>query len=147
MGNLNRDENRVPTVVLDKTGIDAGLITTGSIAFTAGDALTTEKLSSAISLTETILHPDDIFYLAIDKPTEDTAGNCTINTYNEVTVDGTNSRDVKNSTHTVEVISGVDTYRGFLIQGLFFGDGTIKLGASFATDSGAITVYYKLYRL
>ncbi|GAI16213.1 unnamed protein product [marine sediment metagenome] len=88
-----------------------------------------------------------MYLLVIEKPTEDTAGNLTIKTYNRVKIDGTNERDVLHTTHTVEKIASAGTYRDFIIQGLFVGEGTIKLSATFATDSGAITVYYKLYRL
>ena len=147
MGSLGRDENKVPTFVVDRSATDSGLVASGSIVFAAGDDLTTEKKTAAISPTGTYQHPDALYCLIIDKPTENTAGNLTITTYNQVTVDGTNERDVTHTTHTVEVITGAGTYRGFLVQGLFIGNATIKLGAKFATDSGAITVYYKLYRL
>ena len=130
-----------------KYDTDAGLIASGSIAFTAANDLTTEKKTSAISLGTKDIHPDDLYLLVIDKPTENTAGNLTIKTYNQVKVDDTNERDVLHTTHTVEMITGVATYRDFLIQGLFFGEGTIKISATFATDSGVLTVYYKLYRL
>ena len=125
---------------------DAGLIASGSISFDSGDDLTTEKKTSAISLSAPI-HPDSLFLLAIEKPQEDTAGDLTIYTYNIIKIDGTNEREVLHTTHTVEKIAGSDTYRDFLIQGLFVGEGKIKIGAKFAADSGAIEVKYKLYRL
>ncbi len=128
-------------------GVDVGLFSSGSISFDAADDLTTEKLSSAISAVDAPTHPDGIYLLVIDKPTEDTAGNLTINLYNQVKVDGTNSRDVLITTVTADMITGAGTYKGFLIQGLFIGEGTIKIGMKFATDSGAIEVFYKLYRL
>lgn len=129
-------------------GADTGLIASGSISFDAGDDLTTEKKTSAIELANgSYLHPDGLFLLAIEKPQEDTAGDLTIYTYNIIKIDGTNEREVLHTTHTIEKIAGSDTYRDFLIQGLFIGEGKIKLGAKFAADSGAIEVKYKLYRL
>lgn len=125
---------------------DAGLIASGSISFDSGDDLTTEKKTSAISLSAPI-HPDSLFLLAIEKPQEDTAGDLTIYTYNIIKIDGTNEREVLHTMHTVEKITGSDTYRDFIVQGLFVGEGKIKLGAKFAADSGAIEVKYKLYRL
>lgn len=132
---------------IDRVEADSGLITSGTIVFSSGDNLTTEKKTSAISLNLKDLHQDDQYILAIDKPTENTAGDLTIKTYNQIKVDGTNERDVLHTTHTVEVITSALTARSFLIQGLFVGEGTIKLSATFATDSGAITVAFKLYRL
>jgi len=132
---------------ITKKGTDDGLITSGSIVFMAGEDLTIEKKTSAISLLTTEIHPDGIFLLAIEKPTENTAGNLTVNTYNQIKVNGTDERDVFHTTHTVEKITDMATYRNFLIQGLFIGEGKIKLGMKFATDSGAITCYWKLFRL
>src|SRR4030042_1296142 len=130
-----------------REGSDDGLIASGSIVFASGDNLTTEKLTDAIDLLGKGIHPDATFLLVIDKPTENTAGNLTVKTYNQVKVDDTNERSVLHATHTVDVVTGAASYRDFLIQGLFIGEGTIKIGMSFATDSGAITVYYKLYRI
>lgn len=130
-----------------KDEVDAGLINTGSIAFAAGDDLTTEKLTSAITLLDYFQHPDSLYQLVIDKPTENTAGNLTVSVYNQVKVDATNERDALLSTLTVEVITGAGTFRAFNLQGLGVGEGTIKIGMKFSTDSGAITVYFKLYRL
>lgn len=129
-----------------RQGSDDGLVAEGSIAFTSGDDLTSEKKTSAIKVSK-LIHPDGLYLLAIEKPTEDTADDLTIKTYNQIKVNGTNSRDALHTTHTVEKISSAATYRCFLIQGLFIGEGTIKLSATFVTDSGAITVYWKLYRL
>ena len=134
---------------ISKNTADAGLVASGSIAFASGDDLVTEKKTSSISLPtgKKEISPEALFLLVIDKPAENTAGNLTIKTYNEVKVDDTNQRDVLLTTHTVEKITSLGTFRSFLIQGLFFGEGGIKLSATFATESGAITVYYKLYRL
>lgn len=145
--NIDALNELVDTQKVDRTVADAGLVANGSVVFSAGDNLTTEKKTSSITLAEETVHPDDVYMLAIDKPTEDTAGNLTVYAYNEIKADGTNSRDVLHSTLTVEKVAGVATYRSFLLQGLFIGEGKIKLGMKFATDSGAITVYYKLYRL
>jgi len=131
---------------ITREGADDGLIASGSISFASGDDLTTEKKTSAISLSS-LIHPDCLYLLAIEKPQEDTAGDLTVYTYNVIKIDGTNERDVLHTSHTVEKITGSDTYRDFLIQGLFIGEGKIKLGAKFAADSDAIEVKYKLYRL
>lgn len=124
------------------------VVAAGSIAFATGDMLTTEKKTSALSLVDerARLHPDGKYKLFIDKPVEDTAGDLTVYTYNVCTVDGTNARDCVNSSHTISQSAGVATYECVDVNGLFIGDGTIKLGMKFATDSGAITVYYKLFR-
>lgn len=134
-------------IAIDARIVDAGLLASGNIAFAAGDNLTTEKLTNAIPLSDAKQHSDRLFLLAIDKPTEDTAGNLTINLYNIVKVDNTNARDCLHSTLTAEKIAGAGTYRIFLLQGLFIGQASIKIGMKFATDSGAITVFYKLFRL
>ena len=126
--------------------LESGLVGTGSIAFTAGDVLTTEKKVTVTRLIPA-LPIDTNYLLAIDKPTENTAGNLTIKTYNSIKVDGTNARDILHTTHTVEKITSAATYRSFIIQGLFVGEDAVKIGAKFATDSGAITVYYRLYAL
>lgn len=144
-------DGNVPVVGVgvNRTSPDAGLIASGSIAFAAGDNLTTEKKTSEITLTEEKVHSDSLYLLTIEKPTENTAGDLTINTYNLVKINGTDERDVLHTTHTVEKITGNPTYRDFIIQGLFIGEeGKIKIGMKFAADSsGGITVYYKLYRL
>lgn len=139
--------NAVVAQGIDRSAADAGLEATGSIVFDAGDNLTTEKKTASISLTSTKVHPDALYLLAIDKPQENTAENLTIYTYNQIKVDGTNSRDTLGNTLTVEFITDAATYRYFLIQGLWIGEGTIKLGMKFAVDSGAITVYYKIFRI
>lgn len=132
---------------LNKTVVDAGLIASGSIGFLAGDNLTTEKLTSAITTAVTEVHPDGLYLLAFEKPTENTAGNMTVKIYNVIKIDNVNARDCLHSTLTVEMITGVATYRDFLIQGLFLGEASIKIGVYFAADSDAITVYWKLFRL
>ena len=118
-----------------------------SIVFAVGDDLTTEKKTAAIPLVKKLADPDSLYLLVIDKPTENTAGDLTVYTYNENKVDGTNLRDVLHTIHTVEKITDVGTFRDFVIQGLFFGEEKIKLGMKFAVDSGAIEVFYKIYKL
>jgi len=132
---------------LARDSVDAGLISEGDIEFEAGDDLTTEKKTASISISIDP-HKDDLYALNIDKPTEDTAGDLTIYIYNESKVDGTNSRDCLLHTLYVEQSAGVATYRSIVnLAGLFIGEGAIKIGMLFATDSGAITVPYKLYRM
>jgi len=131
---------------LYRASSDAGLISSGTVSFASGDDLTTEKRTSAISVGEMPLHQDQMFYLAVEKPSDDTAGDLTVSTYNLVKF-GSNVREVLHTTHTVDMVSGQASYRGFLIQGLFVGEGQVKLGFKFAADSGAIDVLWKLYRL
>ena len=133
---------------LDKSTADAGLIDVkGSIAFAAGDNLITEKQTSAIVLAVNPTQHSGLFLLAIDKPTENIAGDLTIYVYNQVKVDGTNVRNCLHSTLVVEKVTDAATFRCFLLQGLFLGEGKIIIGMKFATESGAITVYYALYTL
>jgi len=143
-----RDRNNYPLinfpVIYDRN--EPGLIASGSIEFADEDNLTIEKKTSVITLTKAAIHPDNLFLLAIEKPTDNTAGDLTINVYNVIKIDGVNERDVLHAILTVEAITNSATYRDFLIQGLFVGGG-IKLGAKFASDSGAITIHWKLYRL
>ena len=126
--------------------LEGGLVGVGSIAFTAGENLTTEKKVTVVRLAPA-LPIGNTYLLAIAKPAENTAGNLTIKTYNNIKIDATNARDTLHTTHTVEKITSVATYRSFLIQGLFIGEDGVKIGAKFATDSGAITIHYKLYAL
>jgi len=133
---------------IDRYQADQGLIASGSISFANADDLTVEKKTSAISIPSGLdLHPDSLYLIAIDKPQEDTAGDLTVNIYNVIKVDETNSRDVLLTTFTVEKITGARTCASHLLQGLFVGEGQIKIGMKFAADSGAITVYYKLFRI
>lgn len=123
------------------------LISSGSIAFSAGDNLTTEKQTADISIGNVSYPADNVYLLAIEKPVENTAGNLTVYVYNQIKIDGTNQRDVLHTTHTVEKITDVATYRDFLIQGLFIGEGKIQIGMKLQTDSGALEIFWKLYRL
>ena len=126
--------------ILAKTS-SGELIARGEITFAEGDNLTVEKKTDPI-----LLPVGRIYYLVIEKPTENTAGDLTVKTYNLVKIDGTNEREVLHSIHTVEKITDSPTYRGFLIQGLGFGERKVKLGFKFASDSGAITVKWALFK-
>ena len=131
---------------ITKSVADDGLIARTSITFDAGDDLTTEKLSSAISLLSVELNQDNEIRLQVDKPTEDTAEDMTVNIYEESKVDGTNARYCLVATFVVEKIAGTGTYKSINFSGIGYGTGNIKIGASFAVDSGAITPYFALYR-
>lgn len=133
---------------------DSGLITSGSLAFGQSEDLTTASPTSVVSLVtegKELVHPDAVYLLAIEKPGSPgtSAGDLTVRTYNNIIIDGTNARDTLHTTHTVEVASPttVDTYRDFIVQGLFMGEGT-KLDFAFATNvASPMTVYYKIYRI
>lgn len=122
------------------------LISAGSIVFEAGDDLTTEKKTENILLNSAFNEIPRKCLLAIEKPIEDTAGDLTVSMYNIIAIDGNNERDTEHTTLTVGKIAGVETYKGFLIDGLFRGQGKIKIGMNFTTDSGAITVKYRLLK-
>lgn len=125
---------------------DSGLIARSSIEFEAGDNLTTEKLTSAISLLNKNLNKDNEIRLCVDKPTEDTAGDMTINIYEECKVDGVNARYCLVATFVVEKIAGAATYKSINLSGIGYGTGNIKIGVKFAADSGAVTPFFALYR-
>ena len=109
------------------------VILSSSITFAAVDDLTVEKKTSGFSQSYSPLR-EALYLLMIEKPVENIAGNLTVKTYNLVKVDGTNEREVLHTTHTVEKITDAATYRDFLIQGLFIGEGKIKIGCKFATN-------------
>ncbi len=125
---------------------DAGLIGRLSVVFASGDNLTTEKLSSALSILNKNLAKDNEIRICVDKPAEDTAGDMTVKIYEECKVDGTNARYCYVGTCVVPKITGAGTYESINFSGLGYGTGNVKLGVSFAADSGAITVYFALYR-
>lgn len=125
---------------------DSGLIARSSIVFDAGDDLTTEKLTSAISLLNANLNKDNEIRICIDKPTEDTALDMTVNIYEECKVDGTNARYCLVATFVVEKNAGAATFKSINLSGAGYGTGNIKIGASFGADSGAITPFFALYR-
>ena len=132
--------------VYDRAEIDSGKIAESSIAFDAGDDLTTEKKTASISIAEPC-HPNDYYLLAIEKPVEATAETLTVTVYNEIKINGTDSRDTELSSFDIGDSTGAVVYECKLIQGLFVGEGSVKIGAKFAVDSGAVTVYFKLFRL
>ena len=143
----------MPRIDSDKQGInmiipeeDAGLIARSSIVFAGGDNLTTEKLSAAISLLNANLNNDNEIRLQVDKPTDNVAEDMTVNIYEESKVDGTNARYCLVATFVVEFNTGAATYKSINLSGIGYGTGNIKIGASFAADSGAITPYFALHR-
>ena len=137
----------VRLITLDRRTADKGLVARGSIDFSAGDDLTTEKKTSTISASTigTLSH-DNACLVAIEKPEDATAGTLTVTVYNVIKIDGTNERDVKLTELNVANISGSNSYECFPVEGMFIGEGDIKLGAKFASDSGAITVKYAIYK-
>ncbi|MDF1498532.1 MAG: hypothetical protein P1P85_04240 [Patescibacteria group bacterium] len=131
---------------IKKTETDDGLVARTSIVFEVADVLTTEKLTGAISILGKELNQNNELRLCIDKPTEDTAGDMTINIYEGCEVDGTNEVYCLVATFVVEKITGLGTYKSINLSGIGYGTGNIKIGASFAADSGAITPHFALYR-
>ena len=130
-----------------KTGTDVGLIARGSVEFAAGDDLTTEKKTSEIGLTaSTMIHPNELFLLVIKRPSDATAGDCTVKVYNVVKTDGSNEDDALLTTVIIPNISGSSNILCFPVQGMFIGEGKVKLGVKFEADSGAVTVNYAIYR-
>ncbi len=151
---LKKDKNHFPVRSNIYEAVDEGLITSGNMAFASATTLTTASatgLKALHTLGKELVHPDALYLLAIEKPGSpgDSAGDLTVRTYNNITVDGTSARDCLHTTHTVEwaTPTTTKTYRDFIVQGLFMGNGT-KLDFAFATDvASAFTVYYRIYRL
>lgn len=136
--------NKLLNGSIKKDRADAGLIGRVTIAFGPTDVLTTEKLSAAVSVLGKELNENGEIRLCIDKPKEDTAGDMTINIYEECKVDGTNARDCFICVLTVEKIATAATYRSFNLSGVGYGTGNIKFGFNFATAASAwadATVY------
>lgn len=127
----------------DRKIANENIIAQSSVVFEAGDNLTTEKKTSAIPLLG-MPNEKDTYYIYIDKPTENTAGDMQVDIYDMVKTDGTNERESWICSFSVEKITDAATYRKQKIEGMFGGEGKIKLGMSFATDSGAITVPYMI---
>lgn len=135
-------EGRARVVSQDDPDLYNQLVASGTVVFQASDNLTTEKLSALITPVAGFrFQRGDGFAVQIDKPTEDTAGDLTVNLYNH-------QATVKQRLVTVTLakITGAATNVQNNIEGLFLGDGTCQLGMSFAADSGAITVSYWIYR-
>lgn len=116
---------------------DSGLIGRLSIAFGPTDVLTTEKLSSALSLLNKNLNKDNEIRLCIDKAEEDTAGDLTIKIYEEIKVDATNARYCEVASLVVDAITDAGSFRSFNLSGIGYGEGNIKLSADFAATAGA----------
>lgn len=123
--------------------MDTAALITSSLVFAAGDVLTTEKLTTALTMSQ--LSSSGNYMFSVTKPVEDTAGDLTLKLYNQVKTDGTNSTDQLVTLLTVEKITGTVTNRSFLVSGLGIGNGTIKIGGFFAADSGAITVNFTVH--
>ena len=119
-------------------------IASGSISFSAGDNLTTEKKSAAISPNSGVFIGKTV-KIFFDKPAENTAGDMTVKVYDIDKVDGTNARDGVLITTVVEKITGALTMKPILVESMFNNSAKqAKIGLSFATDSGAIEVSYRI---
>lgn len=125
--------------------IGTGAAAYAELEFLDTDNLTTEIVTSAIPLQ--IKSKTNEYMVCVSKPNEATAGDMTIYLYNQVKVDGINIVDVLTSILTVEQIASTVTNRAYLVTGLGIGEGTIKIGGKFTTDSGAITVNAVVYPL
>lgn len=124
------------------------LLVSGTIVFASGDNSTTEKKTDALSLLNLHVGDDGRCLLVVQRPDDATAANMTFKTYIVCSVDGATARDVVVDTETVENVSGGFGVEAFVINfGLGSADGTIKFGALFTGDGGAMTVYYKLFAL
>jgi len=131
--------------VVDTSGLsptDPPLITS-SLIFAAGDTLTIEKMTDPLTLPSR--PASGTCMVSVTKPAEDTAGDLTLNFYNQVKTDGTNDTDQLLITLTVPKITGAATNRQYEVSGLGIGNGTIKVGGFFAADSGAITVNFMIH--
>lgn len=144
--NVDSRGNLKITSVVIPDAADSTLIGRTSIVFASGDDLTTEK-TATITLSADKIHSDGLFLLAVEKVAENTAGNMTVKVYNQIKINGTDTRDALLTTLTTESVTDTAVYRCYLLQGLFVGELSIKIGASFVTDSGAITPYFALYSL
>lgn len=130
---------------------DIGLVSSG----------TTTISGTTVIFTDNILpnfhdpHQDSYYLLIIDKPTSNVAasGDLEVKTYNVSTVNDIDERNSLHTTHTVELTSGTTTTRDFLVQGLFIGDGKIKLsfnmieGTTTGINPETFAVGHKLFRL
>ena len=123
-----------------------GKIADGTITFASADNLTTEKTATIQLEGTSTIHPDNLYLLAVERPGNATMGVLTIKTYNSILF-GSNQRDILHTTHTMSSLTAVSD-SDFLIQGLFMGDGTIKIVMSFdVDDSEIIEPYYYLGRI
>lgn len=126
---------------------------TTSIAFTATESKTTEKISGAMTLAGGVpLSQRDAYIIEIVRPAGNTPQALTTNIYNVSTVEAGNSRNGLVAT----VVTETATDRGavqriYPVRGLFLGTaGQVKLGFKFGTNntsSGAgVTVYARIVR-
>lgn len=132
-------------VVTFEDRVNTGVSSSFEMVFEAGDDLTTELITDADYLRERSY--TGYYLLAVHKPDEATAGDLTINVYNQISFDGVNITDVFLTSVTVAQVASSATDKCFIIQGAGAGEGTVKLGAKFTTDSGAITVNAVIYAL
>lgn len=121
----------------------AAPLVTSSLVFAAGDVLTTEKLTTALTLSS--LSSSGNYVISVTKPVENTAGDLTLKIYNQVKTNGVDSTDQYLTTLVIEKITGSATNRSFVVSGLGIGNGTVKIGGFFAADSGAITVNFTIH--
>lgn len=124
----------------------AAALTTSSLIFTSGDILTTEKKTDALTLSS--LSSSGNYIISVTKPSEDTAGDLTLQLYNQVKTDGVNTTDQLVTTLTVGKITGSATNRSFIVTGLGAGEGTIKIGGMFAANCAvATTLNFAIYAI
>jgi hypothetical protein len=123
--------------------LTAAPLITSSLVFTADDVLTTEKKTSALTLSS--VSSSGNYVLSVTKPVENTAGDLILKIYNQISPDGVNLTDQYVMSLVVEKITGFATNRSFIVSGIGIGEGTIKVGGYFATDSGAITVNFTVH--
>jgi len=121
------------------------LLLSSSIAFAANDTLTIEKYTEVLDLPSLPYSGNCV--VSVTRPLENTAGDLTIYLYNQ---NKTNTSDIVDDILeilTVEMVTGAPTNRDFIVSGLGAGEGTIKVGAKFAADSGAATVHFTVRAL
>jgi len=123
----------------------AAPLITSSLVFAAGDVLTTEKTTAALTLSS--LSSSGNYVISVTKPTDDTAGDLTLKIYNQVKTNGIDSTDQYLTTLVIEKIAGSATNHSFVVSGLGIGNGTIKIGGLFTADSGAITVNFTIHAI
>ena len=133
----------------------------GNISWTASENKTTEKKTSAfsISIQDAVLNTNLNHLLQIDRNLRisstgtgisTTAGMITTNVYNVSKIDGTNSRDTLFVTQTC---STTQQYKSSLLgQGVLLGtEGQIKIGMKFAANvtgsNGVASIAYRIYRI
>ena len=133
--------------VVNTSGLSptAAPLITSSLVFAAGDVLTTEKLTAVLTMAS--LSSSGNYIISVTKPSEDTAGDLTLKVYNQVKTNGVDSTDQYLTTLVVEKVAGTATNRSFVVSGLGIGNGTIKLGGSFAADSGTITINFTVHAI